>query len=78
VVYDLPGLHTQQARRSRYAVVAPDAQVVAGGTLGGRCAVRLAGNLLDHLRQPTTRLVRMSGELGVGLLVLTGVELLSA
>jgi predicted Zn-dependent protease len=77
-VYDLPGLHTQQARRSGYALVAPDAQVVAGGTLGGRCAVRLAGNLLDHLRQPTTQLVHMSGELGVGLLVLSGVELLSA
>jgi predicted Zn-dependent protease len=78
VVYDLPGLHTQQARRSRYAVVVPEAQAVAGGVLGGRCAVRLAGNLMDHLTQPTTRLVRMSGELGIGLLVLPGVELLPA
>jgi hypothetical protein len=78
VVYDLPGLHTQQARRSRYALVAPDAQAVAGGVLGGRCAVRVAGHLLDHLTQPTTRLVRMSGELGIGLLVLTGVEILPA
>lgn len=78
VIYDLPGLHTQPARRSRYALVAPDAQAVSGGILGGRCAVRVAGHLLDHLGQPSTRLVRMSGELGVGLLVDTGVELLPA
>jgi predicted Zn-dependent protease len=78
MVRDLPGLHTQQARRSRYALVAPDAQVVQRGEPGGRCAVRVAGYLLDHLIQPSTRLVRLSGELGVGLLVLTGAELLPA
>jgi predicted Zn-dependent protease len=78
VVRDLPGLHTQQPRRMRYAAVAPDAQVVMAGAMGGRCAVRLAGNLLDHLTQPSTRLVRISGELGVGLLVLTGGEVLPA
>jgi predicted Zn-dependent protease len=78
VVRDLPGLHTQQPRRSRYALVVSDAQVVRNGVPGGRCAVRVAGSLLDHLSQPSTRLVRMSRELGVGLLVLTGVELLPA
>jgi predicted Zn-dependent protease len=78
VIRDLPGLHTQQARRARYALVAPDAQVVSQGTLGGRCAVRVAGNLLDHLSQQTTRLIRSPGELGAGLLVLTGAELLPA
>jgi predicted Zn-dependent protease len=78
VVRDLPGLHTQSARRWSYAVVAPDAQVVEDGRAGGRCAVRVAGNLLDHVNRPSTRLVRMSGELGVGLLVLTGAELLPA
>jgi hypothetical protein len=78
IVRDLPGLHTQQSRRSRYALVVPDAQVVSDGVAGGQCAVRIAGNVLDHLTQPSTRLVRLSGELGVGLLVLTGVEVLLA
>ena len=78
VVRALPGLHTQQARRSSYALVAPDAQVVNGGEGGGRCAVRLAGKLLDHLSQPSTRLVRIPGSLSIGLLVLGGVELLPA
>jgi hypothetical protein len=78
IIRDLPGLHTQQARRSRYALVVPDAQVVEAGRAGGRCAVRVAGNLLDHLTRPTTRLVTIDGELGPGLLVLTGAELLPA
>jgi len=78
VVRDLPGLHTQPARRAAYALVAPDAQAVAGGTGRGRCAVRLAGGLLDHLRQPSTRPVHVPGDPSVGLLVLTGVELLPA
>ena len=78
MVRDLPGLHTQQARRGAYALVAPDAQAVVSGEARGRCAVRLAGGLLDHLSQPSTRLVRIPGDLSVGLLVLTGVELLPA
>jgi predicted Zn-dependent protease len=78
VVRDLPGLHTQHPRRSSYALVVPDAQAVVGGEAGGRCAVRLAGNLLDHLTRPSTRLVRIPGETGPGLLVLDGVELLAA
>ena len=78
VVRDLPGLHTQQARRAAYALVAPEAQVVVGGEALGRCAVRLAGGLLHHLSQPSTRLVRIPGDPTVGLLVLTGVELLTA
>jgi predicted Zn-dependent protease len=78
VVRSLPGLHTQQPRRSAYALVAPDAQVVARGKASGRCAVRLAGNLLTQLRQPSPRLVRIPGVAGVGLLVLGDVELLPA
>ena len=78
IVRDLPGLHTQQARRSQYALIAPDAQVVRHGRAGGRCAVRVAGNLLDHLNRPTTRLVGVPGELGVGLLVLDGCHLMPA
>lgn len=78
VVRDLPGLHTQQARRAAYALVAPDAQAVVVGEARGRCAVRLAGGLLGHLRQPSTALVRIPGDLSTGLLVLTGVELLPA
>jgi predicted Zn-dependent protease len=78
VVRDLPGLHTQPARRATYALVVPDAQAVVGGEGRGRCAVRLAGGLLDHLRQPSTRIVRIPGDPNVGLLVLTGVELLPA
>lgn len=78
VVRDLPGLHTQQARRSAYALVAPDAQAVVGGEARGRCAARLAGGLLAHLSQPSTRLVRIPGDLSVGLLVVNGVELLPA
>ena len=78
VVRGLPGLHTQQARRATYALVAPDAQVVVDGEARGRCAVRLAGGLLDHLSQPSTRLVHIQGEIDVGLLVLDGVELLPA
>jgi predicted Zn-dependent protease len=77
-VRNLPGLHTQQPHRASYALVAPDAQVVVNGQAGGRCAVRLAGNLLTHLTHPSTRLVRIPGDLGVGLLVLSDVELLSA
>jgi hypothetical protein len=78
VVRDLPGLHTQPVRRAAYALVAPDAQAVAGGAARGRCAVRLAGSFVDHLTQPSTRLVRIPGELHAGLLVLSGVELLRA
>jgi predicted Zn-dependent protease len=78
VVRDLPGLNTQQARRGVYALVVPDAQAVVGGEAGGRCAVRLAGGFLDHLSQPSTRLVRIPGDLSVGLLVLDGMELLPA
>jgi hypothetical protein len=78
VVRDLPGLHTQPGRRSTYALVVPDAQVVVGGEARGRCAVRLAGGLLSHLSQPSTRLVRIPGDLSVGLLVLDSVEILPA
>ena len=78
VVRDLPGLHTQPTRRAAYALVAPDTQAVVGGAAGGRCAVRLAGGFLDHLSQRSTRLVRIQGDPCVGLLVLTGVELLPA
>lgn len=78
VVRDLPGLHTQQVRRAAYALVAPDAQAVVSGEPGGRCAVRLAGSLLGHLTQPSTRLVRIPGDLETGLLVLSGVELMPA
>jgi hypothetical protein len=78
IVRDLPGLHTQQPRRGAYALVAPDAQVVQNGAPGGRSAIRLAGTLLDHLTQPSTRLVRLPGELIPGLLVLSGVTLLPA
>jgi hypothetical protein len=78
IIRDLPGLHTQQPRQSRYALIAPDALVVVGGAAGGRCTVRVAGNLLDHLSQPSTRLFRIPGEPGVGLLVVAGVEILAA
>ena len=78
VIRDLPGLHTQPVRRAAYALVAPDGQAVVGGAARGRCAVRLAGRMLDHLTQPSTRLVRIPGELHAGLLVLSGVELLPA
>jgi len=78
VARDLPGLHTQLPRRMRYAVIVPDAQAVANGVAGGRCRVRLAGNLLDHLSQPSTRLVHVPGEPGLGLLVQAGAEILPA
>jgi hypothetical protein len=78
VVRDLPGLHTQQPRRSTYALVAPDAQAVVSGVAGGRCAVRLAGNLLSHLTQPSMRLVKVPGDPRAGLLVVGDVELLPA
>ena len=76
VVRDLPGLHTQQARRSAYALVSPDAQVVERGRAGGRCSVRLAGNVLRHLTESSSHLVQMPGDPGTGLLVRTGVEIL--
>jgi predicted Zn-dependent protease len=69
VVRDLPGLHTQSPRRGSYALVVPDAQVVSAGAPGGRCAVRLMGNLLDHLRHPDTHLVAVPGHRTPGLLV---------
>jgi predicted Zn-dependent protease len=78
IVRDLPGLHTQPSRRGAYSLVAPDAQAVVEGIAQGRCAVRLAGSLLGHLRQQSTRLVHVPGDPGVGLLVLMGVELLPA
>lgn len=78
IVRELPGLHTQSPRRMAYALVAPDAQAVVGGRAVGRCAVRVAGSLIEHLREPTTALVRLPGERGVGLLVLRGVALLPA
>lgn len=78
VVRGLPGLHTQPTRRASYALVIPDAQAVVGGVLGGRCAVRLAGSLIEHVSHPSSRLVRISGVTGCGLLVLDGVQLLPA
>jgi predicted Zn-dependent protease len=78
VVRDVPGLHTQPTRRAAYALVTPDAQAVRNGLSGGRCAVRLAGSLTDHVSHPSSRLVRISGVTGCGLLVLDGVELLPA
>lgn len=78
VVRDVPGLHTQAVRRGAYALVVPDAQAVVGGAAAGRCAVRMRGNLLDHLRRPTTRLVAVPGALGPGLLVVDGLELAPA
>jgi len=78
VVRDLPGLHTQPSRAARYALVTPDAQAVKAGVSGGRCAVRVAGSLIDHVSHPTSRLVRISGVTGCGLLVLDGVQLLPA
>ena len=78
VVRDLPGLHTQPTRRAAYALVTPDAQAVRNGLSGGRCAVRLAGSLADHVSHPSSRLVRISGVTGCGLLVLDGVQLLPA
>jgi hypothetical protein len=78
VVRDLPGLHTQQARRLAYALVSPDAQAVVNGRAGGRCSVRLAGSLLNHLTASSSRLVQIAGDPGPALLVRTGVELLPA
>jgi predicted Zn-dependent protease len=78
VVRDLPGLHTQQARRSAYALVSPDAQVVVNGRAGGRCSVRLAGSVQGHLTEPSSHLVQIPGDPGTGLLVCSGVELLPA
>jgi predicted Zn-dependent protease len=78
VVRDLPGLHTQQARRSAYARVAPDAPVVDRGQVGGRCSVRLAGSVLGHLTEPSSQVVQVPGDPGTGLLVRAGVELLPA
>ncbi|MCC7366879.1 MAG: hypothetical protein IT306_00560 [Chloroflexi bacterium] len=73
VVRALPGLHTQAVRRASYALVTPDAEAVVGGAVVGRCAVRLAGSLIDHVSQASSRVVRVSGVLGPGLLVFDGV-----
>jgi predicted Zn-dependent protease len=78
VVHALPGLHTQAVRRGAYALVTPDAQQVVNGRVGGRCAVRLAGSVIDHVSQASSRLVRVPGGTGVGLLVVDGVTLLPA
>ena len=78
IVRDLPGLHTQPTRQASYALVTPDAQAINNGIAGGRCAVRLAGNLIDHVSHPSSRVVRISGVPGVGLLVVDGVQLLPA
>ena len=79
VVRDLPGLHTQQARRSRLR--AGRSQTRRWSSAGRRAGAAPCGwpaDCCDHLRQPSTRLVRIPGDLSVGLLVLTGVELLPA
>ena len=73
IVADLPGLHTQGAHRWAYALVVPDAQVVRDGRIEGRAAVRLRGNLLEHLRSESTRLVRVPGETNPALLVIDGI-----
>ena len=72
-VRELPGLHTQAAHRWTYALVVPDAQAVHEGALAGRVSVRLQGNLLEHLRAPSTRLLRVPGELNPALLVRDGI-----
>jgi predicted Zn-dependent protease len=78
VVRDLPGLHTQPTRRASYALMTPDAQVVKNGRTWGRCAVRLAGSLINHVSHPSSRVVRIPGVSEMGLLVLDGVQLLPA
>jgi hypothetical protein len=74
IARELPGLHTQSSQRWRYALVLPDAQALVAGVPAGRCPVRISGNLLDHLAAPTTRLVRVSGELNPALVVVEGIR----
>jgi predicted Zn-dependent protease len=74
VVRTVLGLHTQAARRGEYAVVAPEAHVVRAGRPGGRCAIRLRGNLFEQLAATTTRLVRCRDSATPGLLVLDGID----
>jgi PmbA protein len=69
VVYFVMGVHTQNARTSEYSVAAPQAQVVRAGVRGGKTAVRLAGNFLSQLRDPSSILVRFPGRHNPGLLV---------
>lgn len=75
IVRELPGLHTQSAQRWTYALVVPDAQAVVGGVPGGRCAIRISGNLVEHLQSPSTRLSRVAGEANPALIVLDGVKI---
>ena len=69
VVYFVMGVHTQNARTSEYSVAAPQAQVVRQGIRGGKTAVRLGGNFLGQLRDPSSILVRFPGRHNPGLLV---------
>lgn len=69
VVYFVMGVHTQNARTADYSVVAPQAQVVRGGAMGGKAAVRLGGNFLAQLRDPSSTFVRFPGGYNPGLLV---------
>jgi PmbA protein len=68
IVHFVMGLHTQDATRGEYSVVAPQAQVVRGGVTGGRVKVRLAGDFLAQLRDTGAAFVRFPNGHNPGLM----------
>lgn len=73
LVHSVMGMHTQDAVRGRYSLVAPAARVVREGSLGGRCKAILAGSFFEHLLDERTALVRFPWGVNPGMLIWTHV-----
>jgi len=69
IVSFLMGLHTGDARSGEYALVAPQAQVVSNGSVGGRARARVVGNVFRQLQNQSTRLVQFAHTSTPGLLL---------
>ncbi|MFN8521832.1 MAG: metallopeptidase TldD-related protein [Chloroflexota bacterium] len=61
-VHAIMGLHTQDPRAGRYALIAPNALLVRQSRVVARRHVRLMGDFLQQLQDPSTYLVEMPGE----------------
>src|SRR5206468_1954422 len=54
LIYQVLGMHTQDAASGNYSLTAQQALAIEGGEIGGRVKATIAGNFLDDLRDPET------------------------
>jgi PmbA protein len=73
-VHAVLGLRGSDPTSGRYAVVAPQAQVIRAGRAIGRAKVSVSGSFFDQLLDPRTELVRYPWGLNPGLLIWAQIE----